>query len=181
MSLKDWEESGGKPQPVPSSAPGAVDLTSIGAASRPGPRFYRQPYFDPITRRRLLEMMGVFIIIFCAMYVMIPVFIGTAETSRRSVCANHLHRLIQAVKMYEMDSDGLPPTPTWNRAIYRYVLDPGQFGRAKPGFQGGLDALFCPSEANLPRLRRKRLSVISSYTYVNPRDRHFTGEEADTA
>ena len=181
MSLKDWEETGGKPQSPPEGAPGAAGTAPTTAASRPGPQFYHLPYFDPITRRRLLELMGACIIIFCVLYAMIPVFIGTAETSRRSVCANHLHRLIQAVKMYEMDSDGLPLTPAWNRAIYRYVLDPGQFGRNKPGFEGGLDALFCPSEANLPRLRRKRLSVISSYTYINPRDRHFEGDEADTA
>lgn len=180
MSLKDWEETGGKPQAAPGGAPSTVGAAPADAVARPGPRFYRQPYFDPITRRRLLEMIAAVIIIFCVMYMMIPVFIGTAETSRRSVCASHLRRLVQAVRMYEMDSDGLPPTPTWNRAIYRYVLDPGQFGRAKRGFEGGLDALFCPSEANLPRLRRKRLSVISSYTYVNPRDRHFTGDEADT-
>src|SRR5438067_5390831 len=181
MSLKDWEESGGKPTPSPDAAPGPAGVAAGGSAARPGPRFYRQPYFDPITRRRLLEMIAAFTIIFCVMYVMIPVYIGTAESSRRSVCASHLHRLLQAAQMYEMDSDGLPPTPAWTRALYRYVLDPGQFGRAKPGFQGGLDALFCPSEANLPRLRRKRIAVVSSYTYVNPHDRHFTGEEADTA
>src|SRR5258708_389377 len=76
---------------------------------------------------------------------------------------------------------GLPPTPMWTRAIYRYVLDPGQFGRSKPGFEGGLDALFCPSETNLPRLKRKRISNTSSYTYVNPQDRGFVGDESATA
>jgi prepilin-type processing-associated H-X9-DG protein len=181
MSLKDWEESGGRSQPAAGTVSGGLDLTAAGSAPRPGPRFYHQPYYDPVMRRRLLEMMGVCLIIFGLMYVMIPVFSGTAESSRRAVCANHLHRLIQAAKMYEMDSDGLPPTTTWTHALYRYVLDPGQFGRAKPGFQGGLDALFCPSEANLPRLRRKRTSVVSSYTYINPQDRHWAGDEADTA
>jgi hypothetical protein len=181
MSLKDWEEHGGKPPPSPEGAPGTAGLSLDSSTARPGPRFYRQPYYDPVTRRRLLELIAACLIIFSVMYVMIPVYVGTAETSRRTVCATHLHRLLQAAQMYEMDSDGLPATPTWTRALYRYVLDPGQFGRAKPGFEGGLDALFCPSETNLPRLRRRRIAVVSSYTYVNPRDRHFESEEADTA
>jgi prepilin-type processing-associated H-X9-DG protein len=137
---------------------------------------------DPVTRRRLAELIAAIFIIFGVVYVMIPVFSGTAETSRRAVCASHLHRLVQAAKMYEMDFEGLPPSPNWTRALYRYVLDPGRAGVDKPGFQGGLDALFCPSEeANLPRLRRKRVSNTSSYTYVNPSDRRFNGDESTTS
>ena len=178
MSLKDWEETGGKPQAPPEEPPGTPESPSPWREPEGGPRFYRQPYWDPITRRRLLELMAVILTIFAVMYLMIPVFIGTAETSRRGVCASHLRRLVQAAKMYEMDSDGLPPTPMWTRALFQYVLDPGRARHANPGFQGGLDALFCPSETNLPRLLRKRFSNTSSYTYVNPRDLRFTGDES---
>src|SRR5438270_23262 len=85
MSLKDWEESGGKPPPSPDAAPGPAGLAAAGSAARPGPRFYRQPYFDPITRRRLLEMIAAFTIIFCVMYVMIPVYIRTAASRTPAV------------------------------------------------------------------------------------------------
>ena len=180
MSLKDWEETGGKPQASPEQTPGAPGPGSPHGEFGPGPQFYKQPYFDPLTRRRMLELMAVMVSVFCVLYIMIPVFSGTAETSRRAVCVSHLHRLVQAATMYEMDSDGLPPTPTWTRALYQYVLDPGRAGHANPGFQGGLDALFCPSEANLPRLRRKRIANISSYTYLNPRDRRLAGDESTT-
>jgi prepilin-type processing-associated H-X9-DG protein len=80
-----------------------------------------------------------------------------------------------------MDADGLPPTPFWTYSLYHYILDPGRAGHANPGFQGGLDALFCPSEANLPRLRRKRVANTSSYTYVNPRDGRLSGDDSTTA
>src|SRR5205823_6499232 len=131
MSLKDWEETGGKPQASPDAPPGAAAPTSAPSAVGPSPRFYRLRSYDPLVRRRLLELMAAMIIIFCVMYMMIPVFIGTAESSRRSVCASHLHRLVQAARMYEMDAEGMPPTAMWTRALYRYVLDPGQFGRSK--------------------------------------------------
>jgi prepilin-type processing-associated H-X9-DG protein len=198
MSLKDWEETGGKPQASPETPTGAPPQTPRGEFGT-GPQFIRQPYFDPLTRRRMLELMGALLIIFCVIYMMIPVYSGTAESSRRAVCASHLRRLAQAVKMYDMDYDGLPPTPMWTRALYQYVLDPTDVGhrthggdededkilrrarRPNPGFQGGLDALFCPSEENLPRLRRKRISNTSSYTYVNPRDLRFTGDESTTS
>jgi prepilin-type processing-associated H-X9-DG protein len=180
MSLKDWEETGGKPQE--SAEKPAPAATSTRVEFGTGPKFHKQPNFDPVTRRRLLELTIVLVIIFCVLYIMIPVFSGTAESSRRALCATHLRRLVQAAKMYEMDSDGLPPTPNWTRALYHYVLDPGRAGHANPGFQGGLDALFCPSEeANLPRLRRKRISNTSSYSYVNPADRRLlTADESTT-
>src|SRR4051794_20962437 len=112
MSMKDWEESGGKPHAAPESPGGKVSLsTAPRAVFGTGPQFYKMPWFDPIARRRLLEMIGAVIIVGSVMYVMIPVFAGTGETSRRAVCATHLRRLVQAVKMYEVDNDGLPPTP----------------------------------------------------------------------
>src|SRR5712692_1350085 len=113
MSLKDWEETGGKPQASPEKPPGTPESPPPWREPEGGPRFYRQPYWDPITRRRLVELMAVILIIFSVMYVMIPVFIGTAETSRRAVCARHVRHLLQAAKIDEMDSDGLPPTPAW--------------------------------------------------------------------
>src|SRR5690349_14125665 len=124
MSLKDWEETGGKTPASPETPPGAPALTSARVEFGTGPRFYHQPYFDPITRRRLLELIVAVFIIFSVIYMLIPVFSGTAETSRRAVCASHLHRLVQATKMYEMDADGLPPTPFWTRSLYAYILDP---------------------------------------------------------
>jgi prepilin-type processing-associated H-X9-DG protein len=181
MSLKDWEETGGKAPVSPEKTAGAPGPPSPGGEPPHGPRFYRQPYGDPVTRRRLLELMAVILIVFAVLYIMIPVFSGTAETSRRVVCASHLRRLVQAAQMYDMDFEGLPPTPVWTRALYPFVLDPGRTGHADPGFQGGLDALFCPSEeANLPRLRRKRVAITSSYTYVNPHDLRFTGDDSTT-
>lgn len=181
MSLKDWEETGGKPQSDP-AAPGTAPLSPAPRVEfGTGPRFYRQPSFDPITRRRLLELIAALLIISSVIYVMIPVYSGTAESSRRAVCASHLRRLAQAAKMYDMDYDALPPTPQWTRAIYTYLLDPGRSRHANPGFQRGLDALFCPSEENLPRLRRKRFSNTSSYTYLDPQERHFTGDESTTS
>lgn len=181
MSLKDWEETGGKPRAEPAAPGGPAAPRSPRGEFGTGPQFHRQPYFDPLTRRRLLELVGALLIIFSVIYVMIPVYSGTAESSRRVVCASHLRRLAQAAKMYDMDYDGLPPTPLWTRALYQYVLDPGRARHPNPGFQGGLDALFCPSEENLPRLRRKRISNNSSYTYVNPQERHFTGDESTTS
>jgi prepilin-type processing-associated H-X9-DG protein len=83
--------------------------------------------------------------------------------------------------MYDMDYDGLPPTPTWTRALFPYLLDPGRSRHPNPAFRGGLDAFFCPSEVNLPRLRRKRMVSTSSYTYVSPSDRRFTGDESTTS
>lgn len=172
MSLpRDWEETGGKPPAAPERTGRAPLLPSEQAEFGTGPRFYQRPAFDAVTRRRLLEMIGGVIILFSLLWVMIPVFTGTAETSRRSVCISHLHRLVQATKMYETDHEGLPPTPVWNHSLYHYMLD-----------RRGLDALFCPSdEANLPRLKRKRVAQTSSYTYVNPHERGFTGDETTTA
>jgi prepilin-type processing-associated H-X9-DG protein len=180
MSLKDWEETGGKPQSSSDTETQTV-LTSERAEFGTGPRFNKQPYFDPITRRRLLELAGVFLVVAGALYVMIPVFIGTAETSRRSVCASHLHRLVQSARMYEVDFDGLPPTRFWTFSMYQYVLDPGRPGRKKRAGEHGLDALFCPSEENLPQLKRQRAVNTSSYTYVNPRDRGLVGDETTIA
>jgi prepilin-type processing-associated H-X9-DG protein len=166
MSIKDWEETGGQPQGAP-EAPSGSAATGGGK----GPRFYRPSTFDPIARRRLLELIVAVLIGSVVVYMLIPVFTGTAETSRRSVCISHLHRLVQAARMYETDNDGLPPSPMWNFAMYHYLVD-----------RRGLDALFCPSEeANLPRLKRKRVASTSSYTYVNPHiSRRFTGDETTT-
>jgi prepilin-type processing-associated H-X9-DG protein len=166
MSIKDWEETGGQPQGSPERPTGSAEPSSGG-----GPKFHRPATFDPITRRRLLEMIGGVLIASAAIYILIPVYMGTAETSRRSVCVSHLHRLVQAARMYETDNEGLPPTPMWNFAMYHYLLD-----------RKGLDALFCPSEeANLPRLKRKRVATTSSYTYLNPHASHrFTGDETTT-
>jgi prepilin-type processing-associated H-X9-DG protein len=73
--------------------------------------------------------------------------------------------------MYETDNEGPPPTAMWAHSMYHYILD-----------RRGLDALFCPSEeVNLPRLKRKRVAQTSSYTYVNPQDRHFSGDETTTS
>jgi prepilin-type processing-associated H-X9-DG protein len=170
MSLKDWEETGGKPQAAPEQPTGKVTVTTDRPEFGTGPRFYRKSHFDPVTRRRLIEMAGVLIVISCVMYVMIPVFIGTAESGRRTVCISHLHRLVQAAKMYETDHEGMPPTPFWTFALYHYVLD-----------QRGLDALFCPSESNLPRLKRTRETNTTSYSYLDPKDRRFAGDETTTA
>jgi prepilin-type processing-associated H-X9-DG protein len=116
-------------------------------------------------------LIGAVLIVFAVLYVLIPVYTGTAETSRRAVCISHLHRLVQAGRMYETDNEGLPPTPTWSYALYPYLVD-----------RRGLDALFCPSEeANLPRLKRKRQTTTSSYTYGHPHElRRFTGDETTT-
>jgi prepilin-type processing-associated H-X9-DG protein len=172
MSLpRDWEETGGKPQASPDRPSGASVLADDSVQFGKGVQFYRRPDFDPVARRRLLELMGAVLIVFAVVYVMIPVFTGTAETSRRSVCISHLHRLVQASRMYETDNEGMPPTPAWNHSLYHYILD-----------RRGLDALFCPSEeANLPRLKRKRVAQTSSYTYVNPHERRFNGDETVTA
>jgi prepilin-type processing-associated H-X9-DG protein len=166
MSWKDWEETGGKPQASPERGTGQAVATETPVEFGTGPQFFKQPWFDPISRRRLMELIGAFLIIGCVLYVFIPVFSGTTETGRRTVCANNLRRLVQSLRMYETDNDGLPPTGQWTYSLYQYVLD-----------RKGLDALFCPSEANLPRLRRKRLSNTTSYTYVNPQDRRLIGDE----
>jgi prepilin-type processing-associated H-X9-DG protein len=170
MSMKDWEETGGRPQASPERASGSTPLPSSQIEFGTGPKFHKPEWFDPITRRRLLEVIAASLIIFAVMYVMIPVFTGTAESSRRSVCISHLHRLVQSARMYETDNEGLPPTHMWTHSMYRYILD-----------RRGLDAMFCPSEANLPRLKRKRVANTSSYTYVNPRERNFSGDETSTA
>jgi prepilin-type processing-associated H-X9-DG protein len=170
MSLKDWEETGGKPQAAPEQPTGRVNVDTTRTEFGTGPRFYRKSQFDPVTRRRLLEMVGVVIIIFSVMYVMIPVYSGTAESSRRTICATHLQRLVQAAKMYEADHDGLPPTENWTYSLYHYILD-----------RRGLDALFCPSESNLPRLKRVRETNTTSYTYFSPAERQTTGDETTTA
>lgn len=172
MSLpRDWEETGGKPQASPERASGSQLLSGERVDFGTGPQFYKRPWYDSVTRRRLLEMIGAMIVIGSLLYIMIPVFTGTAETSRRSVCISHLQRLVKAAKMYEIDNDGLPPTVNWTHSLYDYILD-----------RRGLDALFCPSEeANLPRLKRRRVVHNSSYSYVNPHERRFTGDETTTA
>jgi prepilin-type processing-associated H-X9-DG protein len=196
MSLsRDWEETGGKPQASPEQ-PGGVSGDSAGrSVAGTSVPLHRGAGIDPIARRRLLELIGAVLVIFAVMYVMIPVFLGTAESSRRSVCANHLQRLVRAVKMYEIDNEGLPPTGTWTYAIYPNIIGPDERGteeaasgsplaRRRPptgvGSEQGLETLFCPSEANLPQLRRQRVAYPSSYSYANPYERHFTGDEAAT-
>lgn len=179
-TIKDWEETGGQPQPSPERPGGKAALSSDRAAAGAGPRFGKPSFFDPIARRHLVELIGGAVVIFSVIYVMIPVFSGTAESSRRAVCVTHLHRLVQAAQMYETDNEAPPPTQSWTHALYQYILDPGRTGHPNPGFQGGLDALFCPSESSLPALKRKRVRNISSYSYLSPRERRLTGDETTT-
>jgi prepilin-type processing-associated H-X9-DG protein len=195
MSLKDWEETGGKP-PASSEADGTPTVTSTRVEFGTCPQFRKPSFFDPLARRRLVEVIVGVITVFAVLYVMIPVYTGVAETSRRSVCSNNLQRLARAVKMYEMDNEGLPPTMVWNYALYPYLVGTDEKGseEVKAGSRlarrrgtrhahgaPGLDALFCPSEENLPQLRRQRVTYASSYTYLNPHDGPFNGDETTSA
>jgi prepilin-type processing-associated H-X9-DG protein len=144
---------------------------------------HEAPY-NPYLRRRFAELCVVAIIIGVAGYLFIPSLVGVAESARRGTCAAHLRRLAQAVEMYQMDYQAYPPTETWVFAVYDLLTTPrqvtentaseddrestGREAMAKAFTKGGAEALFCPSEENLPRPLRKHNWVNSSYSYRDP-------------
>jgi prepilin-type processing-associated H-X9-DG protein len=135
---------------------------------------------DPFARRHLAEIIIGLLIVAACLYIFVPVFMGTAESARRTICVTHLRRLAQAVEMYQGDHDGLyPPATTWVRGLHSYVIRhegeqeegvtrrPVQAG----GLKGGLEVFDCPSEVANPLPRRRNLPVgatLSSYTYNPP-------------
>lgn len=140
---------------------------------------------DLIARRHLAELIAALLIIGVCLYVFVPVFMGTAESARRSVCVTHLRRLSQALEMYQADSDGhYPASDGWMRALWMYTVSPAgeratdvpgrQIGRRPMIRQGvelasGAENFFCPSEVEIPRRKRAALgTVLSSYTYRQP-------------
>src|SRR5262245_11440963 len=86
---------------------------------------------DPFARRQLIEIIVGLLIVGAVLYIFVPVFMGTAESARRTICVTHLRRLAQAVEMYQGDHDGLyPPNEGWMRSVYSYVVQPR--GRSRP-------------------------------------------------
>jgi prepilin-type processing-associated H-X9-DG protein len=141
------------------------------------------PPVYPAARRQLAEVIIGVVIVFTCIYVFIPVFTGTSQSAYRVRCVSHLHRLAQALEMYQTDSDGqYPPTGGWVRALYPYVVrpkgdvesdQPHRRFRA-PAARGqeipeGAEVFFCRAEENLPRRRNAAPgTILSSYTYHQP-------------
>jgi prepilin-type processing-associated H-X9-DG protein len=142
---------------------------------------------DLPARRHLAEVVVALLIVGICLYIFVPVFMGTAESARRTICVTHLRRLAQALEMYQGDYDGhYPASAGWMRALWTYTVLPAGEGapatevpgrRVRPrtmtraGVQlpSGAENFFCPSENELPRRQRAAPgTVLSSYTYRQP-------------
>jgi prepilin-type processing-associated H-X9-DG protein len=138
---------------------------------------------NPYARRHLAEMILGLLIVFACIYIFVPVFMGTAESARRTLCVSHLRRLAQAMEMYQSDHDGAyPPSEGWMRSVFSYVVRPAgalnaedddlprrRGAAGQPGESEGAEIFYCPSEENLPRRRRAAPgTTLSSYTYLQP-------------
>ena len=135
---------------------------------------------DPFARRHLAEIIIGLLIVGICLYIFVPVFMGTAESARRTICVTRLRRLAQAMEMYQGDFDGqYPPEFTWIRALGPYVVRPEgsqeedvtRSPLQASGMKGGLEAFDCPSEVINPLPRRRNApmgSTLSSYSYRPP-------------
>jgi prepilin-type processing-associated H-X9-DG protein len=140
---------------------------------------------DPQARRHLAEIVIALLVVGICLYIFVPVFMGTAESARRTICVTHLRRLAQGLEMYQGDYDGhYPAAEGWMRALWSYTVQPageqatdmpGRRVRSRPmsraGVQlpSGAENFFCPSENELPRRQRAAPgTVLSSYTYRQP-------------
>jgi prepilin-type processing-associated H-X9-DG protein len=127
---------------------------------------------DSSSRRRFAELAMAVVIISAVGAMILSTYTGATARARRTVCADRLRRLVQAMAMYEQDWDGqLPLAASWVHAIYPTLRK-----------DGNVEAVICPADPGMERTyRRQRDAELSSYTYRNPSEVGLSPDATGTA
>lgn len=109
-----------------------------------------------------VEMISTFTIILLVVAFLIPVFVRSRESARRTACASNLQQIGVAMHLYAQDYNGMlpPEQPGWTAAAMPYVKN--------------LAVMVCPSEPSGSRSRYGQATsspagggpVFTSYEYL---------------
>ena len=109
---------------------------------------------EDIVRNRIQTYILGFVVIAAAIFIVI--FFGrSAERANKAVCAGNLKDIAMALDMYAQDNDNAyPPPDNWVKSCAEYV--------------NSLESFTCPSDKNIRLKKKKGITNIVSYWYIQP-------------